>query len=49
MLNLVKPKTNAIKRSFSCYGAKAWNYLTAELKNLRANENEFKINLKEFI
>ena len=49
MLKLAKPKTNAMKRSFSYYGAKAWNYLPADLKNLELNENEFKANLKEFI
>ena len=38
-----------MKRSFSYYGAKAWNYLPADLKNLELNENEFKANLKEFI
>ena len=49
MLKLAKPKTNAMKRSFGYYGAKAWNYLPADLKNLELNENEFKANLKEFI
>ena len=49
MLKLAKPKTKAMKRSFSYYGAKAWNYLPADLKNLELNENEFKANLKEFI
>ena len=34
MLKLAKPKTNAMKRSFSYYVAKAWNYLPADLKNL---------------
>ena len=49
MLKLAKPKTNTMKRSFSSYGAKAWNYLPADLKNLELNDNEFKANLKEFI
>ena len=49
MLKIVKPKRNAMKRSFSYYGAKAWNYLPADLKNLELNDNEFKANLKEFI
>ena len=49
MLKLGKPETNAMKRSFSYYGTKAWNYLSADLKNLELNENEFKANLKEFI
>ena len=31
------------------YGAKAWNYLPADLKNLELNDNEFKANLKEFV
>ena len=31
------------------YGAKAWNYLLADLKNLELNDNEFKANLKEFV
>ena len=47
MLKLAKRKANAMKRSFSYYGTKTWNYLPAELKNLKANENKFKINLKE--
>ena len=49
MLKLDKPKTKAMKRSFSYYEAKAWNYLPADLKNLEDNDNEFKANLKEFI
>ena len=49
MLRLAKPKTNAMKRSFSYYGAKAWNYLPADLKNLELDDNEFKANLKEFV
>ena len=38
-----------MKRSLSYYGAKAWNYLPADLKNLELNENKFKATLKEFI
>ena len=34
MLKLAKPKTNAMKRCFSYYGAKAWNYLPADPKIL---------------
>ena len=49
MLKLDKPKTKSMKRSFSYYEAKAWNYLPADLKNLEDNDNEFKANLKEFI
>ena len=44
MLKLAKPKPNAMKRSFSCYGFKTWNYLPTDLKNLELNDNEFKAN-----
>lgn len=38
-----------MKRSFSYYGAKAWNHLPPELKNLEINDIVFKTNLKEYI
>ena len=42
MLKLAKPRTNALKRSFSYHGAKTWNNLPTELKNLTISERVFK-------
>jgi hypothetical protein len=38
MLKLAKPRTNALKRNFSYHGAKTWNNLPTELKNLTISE-----------
>jgi hypothetical protein len=49
MLKLAKPRTNALKRSFSYHGAKTWNNLPTELKNLTISERVFKNKLQNFI
>jgi hypothetical protein len=41
MLKLAKPRTNVLKRSFSYHGAKIWNNLPSELKNLTISERAF--------
>jgi hypothetical protein len=41
-LKLAKPRTNALKRSFSYHGAKTWNNLPTELKNLTISEQWWK-------
>lgn len=48
-LKLPKPKTNAMKRSFSYHGAKTWNNLPTELKNLAISDKVFKNKLQDFI
>ena len=49
MLKLAKPRTKALKRSFSYHGAKTWNNLATELKNLTISERVFKNKLQDFI
>ena len=49
MLKLAKPRTNALKRNFSYHGAKTWNNLPTELKNLTISERVFKNKLQDFI
>ena len=49
MLMLPKPRTNAMKRSFSYHAAKTWNNLPSELKDLTVNDNIFKRILHDFI
>ena len=49
MLNLAKPRTNTLKRSFSYHAAKTWSKLHTELKNLSISDEVFKHNLQDFI
>ena len=49
MLELAKPRTNTLKRSFSYHAAKTWNKLPTDLKNLSISDKVFKHNLKDFI
>lgn len=49
MLMLSKPRTNAMKRSFSYHAAKTWNYLPTELKDLMITDSTFKHHLRDYI
>ena len=49
MLKLAKPRTNALKRSFNYHGAKTWNNLPTELKNLTISDRVLKNKLQDFI
>ena len=48
MLTLAKPKTNAMKRSFTYMAAKVWNVLPLSLKDTSLSIEAFKRDWKTF-
>ena len=46
---MAKPRTNAMKRSFSYKSAKIWNSLPSELRDLTISDGNFKQQLRFYV